>query len=126
MSVCVGDQGRKTSDTFNERRSVNITRELEKKYGLLPTTAKEHQQNEMIFRAVDYIKADVKSQIASVIRHLPNYYKFQSIGEYNALISLFNITTEVVKGEIDGVQKHGLVYFALNKKGDKSSNPLKA
>jgi hypothetical protein len=125
VSVCVDEEGRKISDTFDKRRSVNISRELELKYGLLPTTEKEHSQNN-IFRPVDYKKGDIKSQIASVVRHLPTYYRFQSLGEYNALLSLFNITSEEVKGEFHGVQKHGLVYSALDENGEKTGNPFKA
>jgi hypothetical protein len=64
--------------------------------------------------------------MASVIRHLPKYYKFEGFGAYNALLSLFNITTEEVKGEYNGIPRQGLAYFALNDKGEKASNPFKA
>lgn len=126
VSVCVDEKGRKISDSFEKRRSVNISRALEMKHGLIPTTEKELSQNTKIFRPVDYKKVDIKSQIASVVRHLPKYYKFQSMGEYNSLLSLFNITAEEVKGELHGVQKQGLLYLVLNENGEKSSNPFKA
>lgn len=126
VSVCIDEQGRKISDSFEKRRSVNLSRELEIKYGLLPTAEKEQQQNKMIFSPVDFTQGNIKYQIASVIRHLPNYYKFQSMGEYNALLSLFNISAEVIKGDLHGIERQGLVYFALSKEGVKSSNPLKA
>ena len=64
--------------------------------------------------------------MASVVRYLKQHYKFQSLGGYNALLSLYNITAEEVKGEFNGIQKLGLVYFALNEKGEKGSNPFKA
>ncbi|MCT2561785.1 relaxase/mobilization nuclease domain-containing protein [Chryseobacterium herbae] len=126
VSVCVDEEGRKISDTFDKRRSVNITRALEQKYGLIPTIEKENSQKDNIFRPVDYKKGDIKSQIASVVRYLPTYYRFQSLGEYNALLSLFNITAEEVKGELHGVQKQGLIYSALNENGEKIGNPFKA
>jgi hypothetical protein len=126
VSVCVDEQGRKISDTFDKRRSANISRELELKYGLLPTSQNEQMKNDKIFRPVEYRKGNLKSQISSVVRHLPKYYKFQSLGEYNALLSLFNVTSEAVKGELDGVQKEGLVYSALNENGEKTGNALKA
>lgn len=125
VSVCVDEEGKKISDTFDKRRSVKISRALELKYGLLPTTEKEHSLNDNIFRPVDY-KGDLKSQIASVVRHLPTYYRFQSLGEYNALLSLFNITSEEVKGELHGISKQGLIYSALNENGEKTGNPFKA
>jgi hypothetical protein len=126
VSVCVDEEGRKISDSFEKRRSVNISRALELKYGLLPTNEKEHSQNNKIFSQVDYTKGDLKSQVASIVRYLPKHYRFQSMGEFNALLSLFNISAEEVKGELKGVLKQGLVYFALNENGEKVSNPFKA
>src|SRR5690606_15368545 len=58
--------------------------------------------------------------------HLPKYYQYPSLGAYNALLSLFNITAEEVKGELNGQPKSGLVYFALNGDREKVSNPFKA
>lgn len=126
VSVCVDEDGRKISDSFEKRRSVDITRSLEEKYGLLPTVKNQHSQNDKIFQPVDYKKGDIKSQIASVVRHLPRYYKFQTMGEYNALLSLFNITAEEIKGELHGTEKQGLLYYALNEDEEKTSNPFKA
>lgn len=67
-----------------------------------------------------------KSQIASIVRHLPKYYSFSTMGSYNALLSLFNITAEEVKSERYGQLVHGLVYVALDGNGNKASNPFKA
>lgn len=125
VSVCVDENGAKISDRFDKRRSVRITRALEEKYGLLPTV-EGSPQNNRIFRPLDHTAGDLKSQIASVVRHLPSYYRMQSLGEYNALLSLFNITAEEISGQLHGQQKQGLVYFALNEHGDKISNPFKA
>jgi hypothetical protein len=126
VSVCIDEQGRKISDSYERKRSMNICRELEQKYGLACATEKKNKKNENAFRPVNYKTNDIKGQIASVVRYLPKYYQFQSLGEYNALLSLFNITAEEVKGELHGQPKQGLVYFALNENGEKSSNPFKA
>ncbi|WP_312922720.1 conjugal transfer protein MobB [Empedobacter brevis] len=126
VSVCVDEQGKKISDKFEKMRSMNVCRELERQHGLIPATDKEHKQNDKIFRPVDYRAGDVKSQIASVVRHLPNYYKFQTLGEYNALLSLFNVTTEKVEGELQGKMRQGLLYIPLNEKGERAGHPFKA
>jgi hypothetical protein len=126
VSVCIDEQGRKISDSYERKRSMNICRELEQKYRLACATKKKHKKNEKTFRPVNYMTNDIKGQIASVVRYLPKYYQFQTLGEYNALLSLFNITAEEVKGELHGQPKQGLVYFALNENGEKSSNPFKA
>lgn len=126
VSVCVDEQGKKISDKFEKMRSMNVCRELEGKHGLIPATDKEHKQNDKIFRPVDYRVGDVKSQIASVVRHLPNYYQYQTLGEYNALLSLFNVTTEKVEGELHGKAQQGLLYIPLNEKGERGGHPFKA
>ncbi len=126
VSVCVDEQGKKISDKFEKMRSMDVCRELEKQHGLIPATNKEKRQNDKIFRPVDYKTGDIKSQIASVVRHLPNYYKYQTLGEYNALLSLFNITAEKVEGELQGKMKQGLLYIPLNEKGERAGHPFKA
>ena len=126
VSVCVDEEGRKISDKFEKRRSMDVCRELEKEYCLISAIEKKQNPQNQIFIPVDYKSGDIKSQMASVIRHLPKYYKFEGFGTYNALLSLFNITAEEVKGEYNGTPRNGLVYFALNDKGEKASNPFKA
>ncbi|WP_346239601.1 conjugal transfer protein MobB [Niabella insulamsoli] len=126
VSVCVDEAGKKISDKFEKMHSMKVCRELERKHGLIPATDKEQKQSDKIFRPLDYQSGDVKSQIASVVRHLPNYYQYQSLGEYNALLSLFNITTEKVEGELQGKTQRGLLYIPLNEKGQKAGHPFKA
>ncbi len=126
VSVCVDEQGKKISDKFEKMRSMNLCRELERKHGLIPATNKEHNQNDKVFRPVDYRAGNVKSQIASVVRHLANYYQYQTLGEYNSLLSLFNITTEKVQGELHGKVQQGLLYIPLNDKSERAGYPLKA
>ncbi|HAE69526.1 MULTISPECIES: conjugal transfer protein MobB [Sphingobacterium] len=126
VSVCVDEEGKKISDKFEKMRSMKVCRELEKQHRLIPATEKERNQNDKIFRPVDYKSGDVKSQIASVVRHLPTYYKYQTLGEYNALLSLFNITTEKIEGELHGKPQQGLLYIPLNEQGERAGNPFKA
>lgn len=126
VSVCVDEHGKKISDKFEKIRSMNICRELERQYNLIPATDKEHRKNDKVFKPVDYKAGDVKSQIASVVRHIPNYYQYQTLGEYNALLSLFNITTEKIEGELQGKHREGLLYIPLNEKGERAGHPFKA
>lgn len=126
VTVCVGLDGKKLPDSYDHPRSMSICRDLEQKYDLIAAIEKQHTENKQVFRPVDYKAGDSKSQIASVVRYLPKYYSYPSLGTYNALLSLFNITAEEVKGELHGQPKSGLVYFALNEQGEKASNPFKA
>ncbi|MFH7004220.1 conjugal transfer protein MobB [Flavobacterium bizetiae] len=126
VSVCVDDEGRKISDKFEKRRSMAVCRTLEKQYDLKVATEQKENQQSPIFKPINYKEGDIKSQMASVVRHLPKYYQFQTFGAYNALLSLFKITAEEVKGEYNGIPKMGLVYFALNDNGEKAGHPFKA
>jgi len=126
VTVCVDEDGRKISDTFEKRRSMGACRELERHYNLKSAVEKKQNQTNPLFKPVDYRAGNVKSQMAAVIRYLPKYYQYTTLGAYNALLSLFNITVEEVKGQYNGTSRQGLVYFALNEKDEKASNPFKA
>ena len=126
VSTCVGIDGKKIPDDYDHPRSMVICRDLETKYNLHKATEQEQKQSDKIFKKVEQQKGDIKSQMASVVRHLPKYYQYTSIGTYNALLSFFNITAEEIKGVRNEEPVHGLVYFALNDKGEKVSNPFKA
>jgi hypothetical protein len=126
VSVGVDEDGKKISDRFERRKSMEACRALEKKYGLLPAMHRSGNSKKTILHPVDYQIGDIKSQIASVIRHLPKYYRFRTLGEYNALLSLFNLTSEKVEGEVGGMMQKGLLYFTLKKDGEKVGHPFKA
>ena len=126
VTVCVDEDGRKISDAFEKRRSMAACRKLERHYNLQSAVEKKQNQTNPIFKPVNYKTGDTKSQMAAVIRYLPKYYQYTTLGTYNALLSLFNITAEEVKGQYNGTARQGLVYFALNEKGEKVSNPFKA
>ncbi|WP_026729324.1 conjugal transfer protein MobB [Flavobacterium denitrificans] len=126
VSTCVGIDGKKIPDDYDHPRSMAICRDLEQKYNLQKATEQEQKQNNRVFKPINHKNGDIKSQIASIVRHLPNHYSFSTMGGYNALLSLFNITAEEVKGERNGQPVNGLVYVALDENGNKVSNPFKA
>ena len=104
VSVNVDERGRRLNKDFIHRRSKRITTELERKYGL----------------------HDVKRQVANTAKAVMATYKFQTMGEYRALLSLYNITVEEARGNVDGREYHGLVYAATDDAGNKVGNPFKA
>ena len=126
VSTCVAIDGKKIPDDYDHPRSMAICRDLEQKYNLNKATEQEHKQANKVFKPVNHKNGDIKSQIASVVRYLPKYYSFSTMGSYNALLSLFNITVEEVKGERNGQPVNGLVYVAMDENGNKASNPFKA
>lgn len=124
VSTCVARDGRKISDSYEKRRSMQACRKLEKMFGLRPSGEKKSEDSGLRLKPVDWQSGDVKSQIAAVVRHL-RYYRYQSLGAYNALLSLFNITAEPVSSESFGRPRKGLAYFSL-KEGTKVGRPFKS
>ncbi|NDW18757.1 mobilization protein [Dysgonomonas sp. 216] len=125
VSVRVDENGKKIDDSYEKRRSKNITRALEKKYNLMPAE-KQKQSESLPVKPVDINAGNVKKQIANTVKALVKDYRFQSVNEFRALLSLYNITVEEVKGEVRGKPYNGLVYSALDKEGEKVGNPFKA
>lgn len=126
VSTTIDENGIKISDVFEKKRSMEICRKIEKDHNLTPADQKISFDESFKFTPVDYNNGNIKSQIASVVRYLPNYYNFQNLGSYNALLSLFNITVEHIKKDFKGEIKEGLVYSAVDAGGNKIGNPFKA
>lgn len=125
VSLRVNEFGNKINDKFEHRRSKDITRELEQKYGLR-TAEKGERLSEITLQKIDYSQGNVKRQVSNTVRELAKSYRFQSFGEFRALLSLFNLTAEEVKGEHKGTPYNGIVYSALNENGEKAGNPFKS
>jgi hypothetical protein len=125
VSLRVDENGRKIDGNFERRRSMDVCRELEQKYGLVPADQKQRQEG-LPLKPVRYDDGDVKHQIANVIRPVAGSWHFQSLKEYKALLTLYNIGMEEIRGEVNGKPYRGIVYSALNDKGEKVGNPFKS
>jgi hypothetical protein len=125
VSTRVDENGKKIDGNFERNRSMDICRKIEQEYGLVPADQKQREEG-LPLKKVEYEKGDVKHQIANVIRPISQSWHFQSLKEYKALLTLYNTGVEEVRGEINGKPYQGLVYFALNDKGEKVGNPFKS
>lgn len=124
VALRVGTDGRCISDSNNFYRSKNICRELEKKYGLKPAE-REKITPDMPIRKVAP-SGDIKRQVANTVKMVGMRYKFQTIGKYNAILSLYNVRCEQTDGRVNGREYHGLVYFATDDSGKTIATPFKA
>ncbi|MDH6357030.1 conjugal transfer protein MobB [Parabacteroides sp. PF5-9] len=121
----VQPDGRPVSDKMEKRRSAAIIEDLERKYNLIP--AKGQKQGEAWQLApVNVSQGNLKKQVANVIKPLSEMYRFQTLGEYRALLSLYNVGVEEIKGENKGKPYRGLVYSALDSEGNRVRKPLKS
>lgn len=124
VSTRVRNDGTLISDKNNYEKSKKITDSLEKKYGLHPKYKKQGEAWQL--SPVDASRGDLKKQVANAIKPLATMYQFQSLGEFRALLSLYNIGVEKVEGDNQGHQYRGLVYSALDMEGNRVGKPLKS
>ena len=124
VTVNVNEQGKRLNQDFLFRRSKRITTELEEKYNL-HKAQREKITPDMPIKKVDP-NGDIKRQVANAVKMVGMRYKFQTLGEYNAILSLYNIRCEQTDGRVNGREYHGLVYFATDDDGKTIATPFKA
>lgn len=124
VTVNVNEQGKRLNQDFLFRRSKKITTEMEEKYNL-HKAQREKITPDMPIKKVDP-SGDIKRQVANAVKMVGMRYKFQTLGEYNAVLSLYNIRCEQTDGRVNGREYHGLVYFATDDEGKVIANPFKA
>ena len=124
VALRVRPDGSCISDKNNFYRSKEITRELERKYGL-HTAERQKITPDMPIRKIDP-SGDIKRQVANTVKMVGMRYKFQTIGEYNAILDLYNVRCEQTEGRVNGREYHGLVYFATDDNGKTIASPFKA
>ena len=125
VSLRVDSDGHKINDSFERRRSKRITDEIERLWKLktsnrrLQTPAEESVTTESDER-------EVKKQIAGSVSTILNKYRFQSLGELNAVLASFSIVAEDVAKERNGRRYKGIVYFITDENGKKRTVPVDA
>lgn len=124
VTVNVNEEGKRLNQDFLFRRSKKITTGLEEKYNL-HKAQREKITPDMPIRKIDP-SGDIKRQVANTVKMVGMRYKFQSIGEYNAVLGLYNVKCEQTDGRVNGCEYHGLVYFATDVDGKVIASPFKA
>ena len=126
VSLRVDEQGRKLPHDFEARRSMEILRDLERKYGLHPSVKGQGLTDREGLRKVNYPEGNVKRQVSSVVRSCLRNYKCSSYGEFRTLLERFNVSTKERTGTVDGRSYAGMVYGALTDDGYGIGTPFKS
>lgn len=124
VTVNVNEEGKRLNQDFLYRRSKKITTDLEEKYHLHKAEREKVSPDTPITK-VDP-NGDIKRQVANTVKMVGMRWKFQTIGEYNAILGLYNVKCEQTDGRVNGREYHGLVYFATDDNGNVLATPLKA
>ena len=125
VSLRVDSSGQKINDKFEKRRSKKITDALERKYSLIPSSKVTDREMKEVSK-IDTTKGNIKEQVAETLLSVLKHYEFCSLGELNAILSVYNLAVEEVKTEFRGKKYEGLVYVPTDDKGDKVSSPIHA
>ena len=125
VSLRIDGEGKKINDKFEKRRSKKITDALEKRFGLIPSSKVADKAVEETPK-IDITRGNIKEHVASALRMVLKHYKFCSLGELNAILSVYNLAVEEVKTEFRGKKYDGLVYVPTDDKGDKVGTPIHA
>ena len=126
VSLRVDEQGRKLPHDLEARRSMEILRDLERKYGLHPSVKGQGLTDREGLRKVNYSEGNVKQQISSVARSCLRNYKCSSYGEFRTLLELLNVSVEERTGTVDGRDYAGVIYGAMTDDGYGIGTPFKS
>lgn len=125
LTTCINEQGRKINDFQIWKRSWSICRYLERKYGLHPAEKQDYAYRQPL-SAVNYKASDLKRQIASVVKGVLQQYRFQSLKEFKAVLGLYHVTLEEIRGQAAGQDYVGLVYAATDGNGNRVGIGIKS
>lgn len=126
VSLRIDENGRKLPHDFEVRRSMEILRDLEWKYGLHPSIKGEEQADKVGLHKVNYKEGNVKQRVSSVVRSCLHHYKCSSCGELRTLLEAFNVSIEERTGTVDGRSYAGIIYGAMTDDGYGIGTPIKS
>ena len=126
VSLRIDEKGRKFPHDFEAKRSMEILRDLERKYNLHPSVKGQELTDREGLRKVNYKKGNVKQQISSVVRSCLRNYKCSSYGEFRTLLELLNVSVEERTGTVDGRDYAGVIYGAMTDDGYGIGTPFKS
>ena len=125
VSVRVDEQGKRINSDFTHKRSLAIVQDFERRYGLHQGNKREAKQQNPL-HPVNPDTGDIKKQVGNTVKAVFRDYQFQTIGELRALLSLYNLSVDEVRGNAKDEDYNGLVYSVIDANGNKVGNPFKS
>lgn len=130
VTTNIQKDGRRISiHNIGRNESAKARREIELAFGLVRAEDQKKQSDEIkpvnVQRLI-YGRSPTKRAITNVLDAVLPHYKYASLAELNAVLKLYNITTD--RGQEEGIifRKNGLVYRVLDEKGNRIGVPIKA
>lgn len=111
-------------------KSEPARKAIEKEFGLVVAESKQFKMQPGIKSAnaeqALYGHLPTKRALSNVISAVMSQYTYTSLSEFNAVLREFNVAADRGKEDTAMFQKKGLIYFLLDKRGNKVGVPIKA
>jgi hypothetical protein len=113
---------------LGQNESEKTRKAIESKYGLTKVEDQTKQKPDLKAEvsAVEYGKAETKRAITNILGFTLRAYKFTSVPELNAVLGRYNIQADRGSKDSRMYAREGLVYWILDKNGNKTGLPIKA
>jgi hypothetical protein len=110
------------------RKSEPARKAIEIAYGLVKAEDrnKEHQDLRAYTAAVKYGRAESRKSIANVLNGVLPAYRYSSVAELNAVLSLYNVMADTGTENSRVFKNNGLLYHILDNSGKPVGVPIKA
>ncbi|HVG16877.1 MAG TPA: relaxase/mobilization nuclease domain-containing protein [Chitinophagaceae bacterium] len=130
VSTNIQRDGSKISMNNIGRNQSEVARKaIEIEFGLTKAEGRKQQQESPLKVSavkVQYGKMQTKRAITNVLDVVIDHYKYTSLPELNAILKQYNVMADRGKEDTKMFEKRGLVYTALDDKGNKIGTPIKA
>jgi len=113
---------------LGQNESEKTRKAIEIKYGLVKADEQTKQKPNLKadVSAVEYGKAETRRAITNILGYVLRTYKFTSVPELNAVLGQYNIQADRGSKDSRMYARGGLVYWILDKQGNKAGVPVKA
>jgi hypothetical protein len=122
------DGGRISLHYLGQNESEVTRKAIEIKFGLVKADEQTKQKPDLKadVSAAEYGKAETKRAITNILGFVVRAYKFTSVPELNAVLGQYNIQADRGSKDSRMYAREGLVYWILDKQGNKLGVPIKA
>jgi len=116
-------------NNIGRNQSEKARKRIELIYGLTKAEDQKLKQQQNLQGSplkVQYGKSGTKQSISNVLEYVTRNYRFTSLGEFNAILRLYNVVADPGARDSRLRQHKGLLYRALDDQGNKIGAPIKA
>jgi hypothetical protein len=133
VSIKVKADGKRIDmQNIGKNQSETARRKIEKDFNLVPAESKRIGSNVNVnfktpaIQKIHYGDSDTKKAISGVLNYVIPNYKFTTIGEFNAVLNLYNLSAERGLESSKMYQHKGLMYQILDEQKKLVGVPIKA